>query len=122
MLEIIQAKDFSPYYDLIKKLNIDDDIISVAEAVDKGNVIGFGIYHYKNDYVIINYLDSKGDLYLYDGIIRSILFLAFNNGINKAIFMLDDTSDIERLKFVENGEKCIDNIDKILSNCKSCKK
>lgn len=122
MLEIIQAKDFTPYYSLIEKLNIDDDIISVAEAFDYGNVIGYGIYHYKDDYVIINYIDSKDDLCLYDGIVRSILFLAFNNGINKAIFTLDDTSFIEKLKFVNNGQKCINNIDKILSNCKNCKK
>ena len=122
MLEIVQAKDFTPYYPLLKKLNIDDDIISIAEALDKGKVIGYGIYHYDKDCVLINYIESNDDLYLYDGIVRSILFLAQNNGINKAIFKLEDTSVVERLKFVDSGDKCINNIDKILSNCKNCNK
>lgn len=122
MLEILQAKDFTPYYPLIEKLNIDDDIISVVEAMDNGKIIGYGIYHYNNDFVEINYIESNNDLYLYDGIVRSILFIAYNNGVDKAVFQLDDTSVIEKLKFVDTGEKCINNIDNILSNCKSCKK
>ncbi len=122
MLEILQAKDYKPYYPLFEKLNIKDEIISVAEAVDNDKIIGFGIYHYSEGNVIINYVESYGDLYLYDGIVRSILFLAENNGINQAIFTLDDTSIIEKLRFVNENQKCIKNIDNILSNCKSCSK
>ena len=47
MLQILQARSFSPYQDVINTLDIDDEIFSIAEAIDNGEVLGYAIYHLK---------------------------------------------------------------------------
>ena len=42
--------------------------------MDKNNVIGFIAYAYNDDAVIIYDFDDGGDLYLCDGLVRSVLF------------------------------------------------
>lgn len=120
MLEIVQAKDYKKYSELFEKLKIEDEIISVVEAMDNKNVIGCGIYHFDDKSVIIDYIDSGDDLQLYDGIVRSILFLAMNNGINSAVFNIDDYSSLIKLKFINGKDKFINNINNFMNNCKKC--
>lgn len=121
MLEIVQARDYKKYYKLFEKLNIADEIVSVAEAMDNENVIGFGIYHYSNNSVVIDYIDSKSDLELYDGIARTILFLALNNNINSAVFNVDDKINLIKLRFISENENSIGNIANFMDTCKNCK-
>jgi hypothetical protein len=120
MLEIVQAKDYKKYGELFEKLKIEDEIISVVEAMDNKNVIGCGIYHFDEKSVIVDYIDSGDDLQLYDGIVRSILFLAMNNGINRAVFNFDDYSDLVKLKFTNGKDNFINDISEILVSCKKC--
>ena len=122
MLEIVQARDYKKYYKLFEELNIADEIVSVAEAMDNGNVIGFGIYHYIDKSVVINYIDSKSDLELYDGIARTILFLALNNNINSAVFNISDKINLIKLRFISENENTIENIANFMDTCKNCKK
>lgn len=122
MLEIVQARDYKNYYKLFEELNISDEIVSVAEAMDNGNVIGFGIYHYNDNSVVINYIDSKSDLELYDGITRTILFLALNNNINSAVFNISDKINLIKLRFISENENTIENIANFMDICKNCKK
>ncbi len=122
MLEIVQARDYKKYYKLFEELNISDEIVSVAEAMDNGNVIGFGIYHYSDSNVVIDYIDSKSDLELYDGIARTILFLALNNNINSAVFNINDKINIIKLRFISENENTIENIANFMDTCKNCKK
>ena len=121
MLEIVQARDYKKYYKLFEELNIADEIVSVAEAMDNGNVIGFGIYHYINKSVVIDYIDSKSDLELCDGITRTILFLALNNNINSAIFKMDNKSDLIKLRFISENKNSIMDIANFMDTCKNCK-
>jgi hypothetical protein len=120
MLEIVQAKDYKKYGELFEKLKIEDEIISVVEAMDNKKVIGCGIYHFDEKSVIVDYIDSGDDLQLYDGIVRSILFLAMNNGINRAVFNFDDYSDLVKLKFTNGKDNFINDISEILVSCKKC--
>lgn len=122
MLEIVQARDYKKYYKLFEELNIENEIISVAEAMDNGKVIGFGIYHYSDGNVVIDYIDSKSDLELYDGIVRTILFLALNNNINSAVFNIDDKIKLIKLRFISKNENTIRDIANFMDNCKKCKK
>ncbi len=121
MLEIVQARDYKNYYKLFEELNISDEIVSVAEAMDNGNVIGFGIYHYSNSSIVIDYIDSKSDLELYDGIARTILFLALNNNINSAVFNIDDKINLIKLRFISENENTMRNIANFMDTCKKCK-
>lgn len=122
MLEIIQARDFKKYSSLIEGLKLSDEIISIVEAIDKGQAIGCGIYHYGEKMVIIDYIDSHDDKYLYDGIIRTILFLAMSNGINSAEFNIAEKTILKDLKFVNNNDYYIQSIAEFMNNCKNCKK
>ena len=62
------------------------------------------------------------DTDIFDGIVRSILFLAVNNNIDKAIFKIKETDKLHILGFTEQSENILNNIQTFLSNCKSCKK
>ena len=41
MLEILQARSFKNYSSIFEELKISDEIVSVVEAVDRNEVIGF---------------------------------------------------------------------------------
>ena len=122
MLEIVQAHDFKKYQEIIKTLDIADEIISIVEALDKNEVIGFGIYHYNSDKVIIDFVESYEDKYLYDGIVRSILFLAITNNINCAEFKVVKNQVLIELGFVNENDNYIQNISDFMDKCKNCKK
>lgn len=122
MLEIIQAKDYKPYFKLFDELNISDEIVSVVEAMDNNIVTGFGIYHFTDKEVVLDYIKSDNDLNLYDGIVRSILYLAMINKINSAKFNFQDKANLVKLGFVEENVNILTSIECFMNNCKSCKK
>ncbi len=127
MLQILQAKNFTPYSQIINKLAEENDLISVCEAVDGENILGYGIYYFEKDCVVIRELESGNDLDLYDGIARAIMFIAFQNGVNQASFVLKNYSFLNKLSIIDknNRENCtyiVNDIDKILSNCSNCRR
>lgn len=121
MLEIIQAKDTEKYNDIFRTLGIEDINPSVFEAMTGGEVSGYGIYHYEKDTVVI-YEIYTDDLYLYDGIVRSILFKALTKDIKKARFEVKENERLIKLHFITSDNQIIDNIDYFMNNCKNCKK
>lgn len=122
MLQILQTRNYDSYKDIIASLELTDVQPSVAEATENDIITGIGIYHFNDKNVCIDYVDSKEDLYLYDGIVRSILFLAYNKGFDRAVFMCKDEDRLKKLGFITDRQKSIDNIDKFLSTCKNCNK
>ena len=92
-----------------------DEIVSVVEAVDRNEVIGFGIYHFNDENVVIDYVESNNDEYLYDGIVRSILFLAINNNIDNAIFNIQNTNVLKNLGFISESSNCLQNITEFMN-------
>lgn len=121
MLEIVQARDYKKYYKLFEQLNISDEIVSVVEAMNNDEIIGFGIYHYNLDKLVVDYIESNSDLELFDGITRTILFLALNNNINSALFNMKDRTNLIKLRFISENENSIANIANFMDNCKNCK-
>ena len=122
MLTIIQARDFKPYSELVDKLFNGQELPCIAEAIDNEKVLGFIIYHFEDEKVIIDYVDADKDLYLYDGLVRSVLFLAMNNEIEVAEFRVEDKTDLKKLGFVKDSDNLLTSIDSFMSNCKNCKK
>lgn len=122
MLTIIQARDFKPYSELVDKLFNEQELPCIAEAIDNEKVLGFIIYHFEDEKVIIDYVDADKDLYLYDGLVRSVLFLAMNNEIEVAEFRVEDKTDLKKLGFVKDSDNLLTSIDSFMSNCKNCKK
>ncbi len=120
MFEIIQAKDYSKYFEMFDELELGDEIVSVSEFIEFGKIAGFGIYHFNKDTVFVDYIECYDDEKKLDGIARSILFIAFNKGINKAVFNIKRNLILNKLNYVDNYGK-IDNIINVLDTCKSCK-
>lgn len=124
MLRILQTRNIEKYDDIIEKLGISDEIVSVAEATEEDKVTGFGVYYFDADKkeVVIRYAQYT-DLMLADGIYRSILFLAMMRGIDKAQFVLNDEKlicDVKKLRLAdENG--IAQSISELLDGCKNCK-
>ena len=126
MLEILQTKNKENYRKKITELGLDFDKTFVVDAADGGSSIGYGIYHFGldeeyNPTVEVDFVQDNSDILLFDGIIRSILFLAMMKGIDKARFNLFQSDSLLKLGFVQNNYKCLDSITKFMSKCKSCK-
>lgn len=122
MLEILQTKNFEKYIDKLDKMKILDKFPNVVEATDKDEILGLGIYHFDDDAVVLDEIEANGDLYLYDGIVRSILFLAMMKEIDVAKFNLCDMTNVTKLGFVKDDEKTLSPITGFMSKCKSCGK
>lgn len=121
MLEIIQAKDIEKYNSEFKALGVADKQPSVFEAITKDEVTGYGIYHYEDKTVVIDDIVTD-DLYLYDGIVRSIMFLALTKEYKSARFDVRENERLVKLHFITEDNHFVDNIDYFMNNCKNCKK
>lgn len=122
MLQILQTKHFENYVSEIEELNISNLNPNVVEATDKDEIIGLGIYHFEDDKVVLDKVDANGDLYLYDGIVRAVLFLAMMKGYDVARFDLNDLTNVKKLAFVQNNDNLLEGINEFMSKCKSCGK
>lgn len=122
MLEILQTKNINNYKNIIDELNLDINLVHVVEATDKDIVNGIGIYHFYENQVVIDFIDAESDLYLYDGMVRAILFLAMLKGIDSSIFQEDCIDTCIKLGFIKSGQNELKSISKFLHKCKSCEK
>ncbi len=122
MLQILQTKHIENYSQMIEEMRLSDLFPNVVEATDKEEVIGIGVYHFDNDIVVLDKVDSNGDLYLYDGIVRAVLFLAMMKGIDTARFDLTDLKNAKKLGFVQNNDNILSDLNGFMSKCKSCGK
>lgn len=121
MLEIHEKKSFEGYekqLELIKK-----DNVKIIESYSSGIVDGYGIYLVESDEIVIYDYDGD-DIAVIDGIIRTILFKAQFKGINKCRFgLIEDEKyeKLEKLRFVNDEVKVIEDIANFMDNCKKCK-
>lgn len=122
MLQILQTRNIDLYKQQIDELGISEFLPNVVEAVDGEEIFGTGIYHIKDEAIIIDFVDSKDDLYLYDGIVRAILFLGMLKGIETAEFKMKDIKNAVKLGFVQNNYNLLCPISEFMSKCKSCGK
>lgn len=100
-------------------------MLHITEAFDKGNVIGFIAYSYEGDRTIVYDYSDGGDLFLCDGLVRSVMFKSCLKGINTVTFTLSDTSkykNLHKLRFISADSDTAENIDNFMNGCKNCKK
>ncbi len=126
MLRILEQKNFSAYQEIIKNLNISElNAPHLSEALDDADAVrGWILYAYQPEKIIIYALDDGKDWNYCDGLIRSVLFKAQLRGLEQAVFEITNPeilSRIEKLEFVKNNQKHIENISEIMESCKKCK-
>lgn len=100
-------------------------MLHITEAFDKGNVIGFIAYSYEGARTIVYDYSDGGDLFLCDGLVRSVMFKSCLKGINTVTFTLSDTSkykNLRKLRFISADSDTAENIDNFMNGCKNCKK
>lgn len=121
MLEIQEKFSTEGYEALAERAG---EGLHITEAFDKGEVIGFIAYSYENEKTVIYDLDDGGDLYLCDGLVRSVLFKSCLKDIHIAEFAVEDETkcvSLTKLGFIKNGSKTLENIDSLMNGCQNCK-
>jgi len=125
MLQIVEQKDLSSYAELIHALRVPEGTkLYLTEALDGGVVTGYIVYAYEPDRVAIYAVDDGGDLYLCDGLVRSVLFKAELRGLERAVYYVQNTAMMERicsLRLAQKNSGILENIHEIMESCKKCK-
>ncbi len=124
MLEIHEVRNISDYKQVIDKLPENPENIKAVEAMSReGNVIGSGIYSYKEDSVIIYTCQYGNDADLGDGILRAILFKAMLKGIDIGICLAENggINLFNRMKYTKPDTNKIESINDFLNSCRNCK-
>jgi len=88
---------------------------------DGETILGFSLYDLDEKKMTVKYIEPIEDIALADGILRSTLHIAAENGVMDAFY--SDTLSLEFLKkisFIKNeNEKRLD-IDKLFKSCCNC--
>lgn len=95
----------------------------ILESVDKNDVLGYIVFEYLENEVVIYAIESGDDLAVCDGLVRSAMLKALLNGIKFARFSLKTgvaEKHCQKLGFIEKNQAIAD-IDKILNACKGCR-
>lgn len=120
MLQIIKRKDADGYERILANLGLNAYDTDISESISDDEVTGYAIYKILPDAVHFYAVDAGDDLVLYDGIVRSVLFLAAMRGIERAHFMLDDNSVMATLGFVTVDSNVLEPISSVLGSCSGC--
>lgn len=124
MLKIVEQTDLTAYSALLDTIQAPGKLY-LTEALEGIAVTGLIVYAYEPEQVVIYHVEDGGDLYLCDGLVRSVLFKAELKGIEQAFFALTDAGMMERMRilhFVQNDEKVLKEIRSVMENCKKCNK
>lgn len=125
MLTIVEQKDLSGYAALLDSLHAPAGTqLYLTEALEGERATGYIVYAYEPERVAVYAVDDGDDLYLCDGLVRSVLFKGMLRGLDAAVFYLQDETmmaKMKKLRFVENDENTLKSIVKIMDNCKSCR-
>ena len=116
MLEILEAKDLTPYaaYETPRVS------LHVVESMAAGVCNGFAVFSYEADRVTVYACDAKGDLALYDGIIRTVLFKAMLRGIDRAEYLCA-TEQLQKLHLCDPDTNVCSCIAELMNGCAGCK-
>lgn len=121
MLEIHEIKDLTPYSALLQVILSDNP--HVIEAMDKGRCAGTAVFDYTEDTVRLLDIRCPEDLYLFDGIVRTVLFKGALLGLEKAELCAADDPQaheaLEKLGFLKNGQTIVAIAD-FLNKCEHC--
>lgn len=122
MLEIQEKFSAEGYEALYGKIG---ESLHITEAFDKGKVIGYIAYSYEKGKTVVYDFDDGGDLYLCDGLVRSVLFKSCLKDIHTAEFVAEDENkrkSLAKLGFIKNGSSILENIDELMNGCRNCTK
>lgn len=121
MLQILKQENKQGYSDKLAELGLDLEKICISESIDGENVTGFGIYEFSDDSIVIHHIEPLDDLVLFDGIARSVMFLAVLKGIEKAEYRGNTLKNAEMCRFITAENNCLEPISSIFNGCEGCR-
>ena len=123
MIKVIKLDSYEATKNAFAEKNISFGAFHFCSAAFDGEKkIGECFYEYKDDCVIIKDIFPKNDFLLIDGILRSVFFVASNNGIEKAVFLNDELTPIfKKLGFLLDEKEKSLKLKKIFETCEGCK-
>ncbi len=119
MLQILKRKDADGYLHILERFGLSAYDTDISESVEDGTVNGYAVYRLSPEGIFF-YDVKANDLTIYDGIVRSVLFLAALKGVERARFLLDDKSNVISLGFVSLETDVLDPISGVLGGCSGC--
>ena len=122
MLEIHPVREMARLQPLYKaqELVLSEDGMAVV-AMDGDKMVGYCLFSLSSEDISVKSLVPADDIALADGILRSALHVAVENGKENAFY--EETAPIDVFKtlgFIKNTEKRSLDIDKLFSSCQSC--
>ncbi len=125
MLQILEQKDLSGYAERLASLRAPEGTkLYLTEAIDAGKVTGYIVYAYEPERVAVYAVEDGGDLYLCDGLVRSVLFKGELRGLGQAVYYVEDGAMLARIRSLHLAQKdsvILENIHEIMESCKNCK-
>lgn len=121
MLQILKQENKHSYLKKLHELGLDPEKICISEAIDGNMVTGFGIYELAADRIIIHSIEPLADLLLFDGIARSVMFLAVLKGIEKAEYRGDTVKNAKLCGFISDEKPYLKPISSVFNGCKECR-
>lgn len=116
MLEILEAKDLTPYA-AYERPGV---TLHAVESMTAGTCSGFAVFSYGTDTVTVYACDAGGDLALYDGIARTVLFKAMLRGIDRAEYLCDLTQ-VKKLHLCDPDSNFCSSIAELMNGCAGCR-
>lgn len=115
----------------IKPFTSEDELPRFAEAFREGKlsyiafsgkeIIGHIFYRARPDRLLIEEVESGGDLGLFDGLIRAVADAAVTAGLPCVEFGPKvDKASLSALSVPVDGQNCLGSLPAFLHNCKSC--
>ena len=121
MLQILKQENKQGYSQKLSELGLDPEKISISEATEGDKVTGFGIYEVSDDSIVIHCIEPQDNLVLFDGIARSVMFLAVLKGIEKAEYRGDTRKNAVLLRFITDEKPYLEPISSVFNGCEGCR-
>lgn len=123
MLEILENFSCKGYESIAERAG--NLKFHITEAVENGRISGYIAYAYDNGRTVVLDYDDGGDLYLCDGLVRSVIFKSCMKNISTAVFSIPDSrkyENLKKLRFLSGDSVTAENIERFMDGCKNCKK
>ncbi|MBE6798831.1 MAG: hypothetical protein E7525_03520 [Ruminococcaceae bacterium] len=122
MIEIHPLRDREKLVVIYAKYSVPfgDDSIAIV-ASDGDELLGCCLFDLDKSKETVHYIDPQDDIMFADGLLRSALHVAVENGIESAFYSENaPVSLFERLQFIKNAETRELNVEKLFTSCKNC--
>ena len=92
-------------------------------ALEESKLAGYCRWRLMPGKIAIEEVEDSGDPLVFDGLVRGVLSIASDQGIDRAVFSQEIRPDrLATSQIPVNGENALISIEYFLENCKMCKK